>query len=909
MIGKTVLHYKILEQLGEGGMGVVYKAEDTKLKRSVAIKFLSPSSTQNAEAKERFLREAQAASMLDHSNICTIHEINETEDGQLFIVMAHYGSSLQEKIEGDGIEPPTPMPVNEALDLAIQIARGLAKAHAKNIVHRDIKPANILITEDEQAKIADFGLAKLGRRSVLTQEGTTLGTISYMSPEQAQGAEVDHRTDIWALGVILYEMLTCKSPFPGEHDQVILYSILSETHKPLTDLRSDIPLKFEQIINKCLKKDAGDRYQEVNELIVDLGRLRGDSNPADLAVQMPGRVRKKRSLVLLLSGMILGSAILGAFLHFGLFRETAGVYSASVAVLPFKNRSVDKSQEYFSDGLTEELLNNLAKIKSLRVPARTSSFAFKDKDVDIKTIGEKLNVDYVLEGSVRRSDTKLRISVQLAAVDNGFHIWSETYDKKITDVFDIQDEIAGAIVSVLRVKLLGEESQQIIAHGTSNSQAYDAYLLGRHHLRNRDKESLEASINAFEKAIQRDATFAQSYSGLADATYLLNVYYYSRSDSLLLSKTENMMRQGLDINPDLAEIQTTYAKYLSNQKKFSEAEIAYQKAIELNPNYIQAYHWYGGYLFRDRLKFNEALKIHETAIQLDPLSISLLSNLSLDLQALARYDEAQKTKERIIEVDKESRFGYVNLMEHYLKINGDAFKTIEIGLDLSERLYEEVPGAYDLMKSAYLAVGDLEKAESYCQQYIRATGDSSSILDLYWYADKYDDLQSYLTRLKSRESTFSNNRTIAFYECQLGNYAMAIEYYKKIYPALFEEPLVTIRNYYYAPVVAYAFLKLGETEKATDLAKKALAFYGDLPRFGWPYAYDENDIIANIILGEKQKAIQALKEDLAGGGRPWLWWFGKFPVFEELLKDPGVIKFVKQAEAELVRQRIKTEAL
>ncbi len=907
MIGETVLHYKIVAKLGEGGMGVVYKAEDTKLKRSVAIKFLPTNSTQDTEARERFVREAEAASMLDHNNICTIHEINETGDGQLFIVMAYYDKeSLKEKIERSEAQETPSLGISETLDLAIQIAQGLAKAHSRNVIHRDIKPANILISEDGQAKIVDFGLAKLGRRSLLTQEGATLGTMAYMSPEQAQGAEVDNRTDIWALGVVLYEMLTGQSPFPGDHDQVILYSILSEQPRPITELREDLPTELERIVNKCLAKDPGERYQQANELIVELARIRGDSNPIELVAQTKRTVLTKRSSILLLSGMLIGSVLLGIILQYASFRKSAGGQIASIAVLPFRNRSLEKEHEYFSDGLTEELLNNLAKIKTLRVPAITSSFSFKGKNADIRTIGEKLNVDYVLEGSVRRSGTKLRISAQLSAVDNGFHIWSETYQRELTDVFVIQDEITAAIVSKLKVKLLGEETRHIVSHGTSNSEAYDAYLLGRFHLRTRNKESLESAVKSFEKAVTLDSSFAQSYSGLADATYLLNVYYYGRSDSLLLLKTEDSMRRGLNINQELAETQTTLAKHLSNKNQFSEAERAYKKAIELNSNYIQAYHWYGGFLYRDRRSFEGALKIHEKALQLDPLSITLLNSTSLDLQTLARYDKALKVKERIVDVDKQSRFGYPNLMEHYLKIDGDVHKTIEIGLGLSQELRDEVPGVYDLMKSSYLAIGELKKAENYCNQYVQATDDSSAFIEIYWYTNDYGKLNNHLDRLKS---TSSDNRTIAFYEYQLTNYASAIEYYTKIYPELTKDNKVTFGNYYDATVVAHAFQKLGETEKAIDLANKALQFYQGLPRFGWPYAYDENDITGFIVIGDKPKAMQALKEDLSGGGKPWFWWFRKFPVYEELLQEPAAISIVDQVRDKLAAQHDKVRAL
>ena len=407
MIGQTISHYRILEKLGEGGMGVVYKAQDTKLKRTVALKFLPPEYTRDADAKARFIHEAQAASALQHNNICTIHDIDGTDDGRLFIVMDCYeGEPLKEKIARG------PMKLEEAVEIAVQVASGLSKAHEKGIVHRDIKPGNVIITTDGIAKIVDFGLAKLAGQTMITKAGKTLGTVAYMSPEQARGEKVDHRTDIWSLGVVLYEMLTGRLPFRGEHEAAMLYSVVHEEPQPISSFRSDLPPDIESNITKMLQKDPGKRFQHIRELLAQLDTMK-KTNETKVGKALP-----------------------------------------SIAVLPFVNMSPDPENEYFSDGLAEELINALSKLVGLRVTARTSAFRFRGKDLDIREIGKQLNASTVLEGSVRKAGNRLRITAQLINVADGYHLWSEKYDRELEDVFIIQDEISLAIVEKLKLALL-----------------------------------------------------------------------------------------------------------------------------------------------------------------------------------------------------------------------------------------------------------------------------------------------------------------------------------------------------------------------------------------------------------------------------------------------------------------------
>ena len=438
MIGEIISHYKILEELGGGRMGVVYKAEDVKLKRNVALKFLPQDLTRDKTAKQRFIKEAQTASALDHPNICNIHEIDETDDGQLFICMACYeGETLKKKIEHG------PLEIDEIIDIALQIAHGLAKAHSQGIVHRDIKPANIFITEDGQAKLLDFGLAKLVGKSSLTKTGTATGTVAYMSPEQASGEEVGYQTDIWSLGAALYEMISGRQPFTGDNWEAVIYAILNKKPQQIRLSRPDTPEALQTVVKRMLQKNPQRRCSNVDNLIKDLEAVK---NKTALAAAPTTDEEKP---------------------------------SASIAVMPFLDMSSGKDQEYFCDGMAEELINSLTHIKDLRVVARTSAFSFKGKNLDIRDIGKKLNVETVLEGSVRKAGNRLRITTQLIDVFEGYHLWSERYDLVMDDVFAIQDEITLAIVDKLRIKLLGTEKEAILKRYTENLEAYNLYLKGR----------------------------------------------------------------------------------------------------------------------------------------------------------------------------------------------------------------------------------------------------------------------------------------------------------------------------------------------------------------------------------------------------------------------------------------------
>ena len=479
LIGQTVSHYKILEHLGGGGMGVVYKAEDTRLKRTVALKFLPPDLTRDPDAKERFSHEAQAASALQHTNICVVHDIDEAPDGQMFISMEYLeGETLKKKIERG------PLRIEEAVDIAIQVAQGLTKTHEHGIVHRDIKPANIMITSDGVVKIVDFGLAKLSGRTMLTKMGSTLGTAAYMSPEQARGESADQRTDIWSLGVLLYEMLSGNRPFEAEYENALLYSILNAEPQPITGLRTGIPMELERIISKCLAKSPRARYQHADELIVDLRAIQPTSTALPPIGPRTIVLRSRRT------GVILSAAalILVAFAVWFFLGREAGELSQlrkrSIGVLPFSpfGRSFDDT--VFANGIHDDILTQLSKINGLRVIARTSMVLYRDSKKTPQQIGNELDVGYLLEGSTRRSAGKIRITAQLIETADEGHVWADTYDRNDADVFAVQSDIAQRIASSMETVLTPAEKAAVQEIPTTNTEAYNYYLQGNYYWEN-----------------------------------------------------------------------------------------------------------------------------------------------------------------------------------------------------------------------------------------------------------------------------------------------------------------------------------------------------------------------------------------------------------------------------------------
>jgi serine/threonine protein kinase/Tfp pilus assembly protein PilF len=545
MIGRKIAHYKITGELGGGGMGVVYKAEDTKLGRAVALKVITPERSVSEHEKARLLTEAQSAAALRHPNICTVFEIGE--EGEIaFISMDLVPGRRLEELTAEG-----PLEVHRALKLAHQIASGLQAAHDKNIVHRDIKSSNIMVDEDDHITILDFGIAKSPGRPQ-TGEGTTYGTIGYMSPEQTQGNPVDSRTDIWSLGVCLYEMLSGRLPFEGPHESAVVYQIINQNPPSLTSLGLNVSKAVIRIVNKAMEKDPDERYQLADQMVADLKLAIKELESGDAA---------------------------------------DGVSQPSIAVLPFTNMSSEKDQEYFCDGIAEDIITSLSQIEGLRVVARTSSFALRNTQLDVRDVGRKLNVDTILEGSVRKSGTRLRITAQLINVQDGYHMWSERYDRNLEDVFAIQDEIGYNIVQALKVTLTEREKRTLEKVPTTDMEAYEFYIRGRQHFFSMGAKGLEYARNMFTSAIIRDPKYALAYCGLADCYSLINHYYDSDRSNVENALTAS--RKALDLDSELAEAHASYGLAVSLDERYEEAEKEFERAIQLSPKLFEAYYFYG----------------------------------------------------------------------------------------------------------------------------------------------------------------------------------------------------------------------------------------------------------------------------------------------------------------------------
>jgi TolB-like protein/Flp pilus assembly protein TadD/predicted Ser/Thr protein kinase len=755
VVGSVVSHYRILERLGEGGMGVVYRAHDDTLDRDVALKFLPHYLTSDLTEKERFYHEARAAAALTHQNIAVVYEIGEYEN-QLFIAMEYVeGKRLKQLAEAG------PISLQRVLDIAIQVCEGLAAAHEKGIVHRDVKSDNIIVTPKGQPKIMDFGLAKVKGATKLTKTGSTLGTAAYMSPEQALGEEVDQRSDIFSFGVVLYELLSGRLPFRAEHPTALAYAIINDELPPLARFNEKVTPEIERIVSKALAKNRDERYQHADDMLADLrherktleyaraGNIRAG---ATVPVEEPAKRRRLYGTYVIAAVVVALAVAFVVFnplnLRLGTERE-APEEPRSIAVLPFTNMGGNKQDEYFSDGITEDIITQLAKIGELKVIARTSVMQYKDTRKSIADIGRELNVSTILEGSVRRSEGQVRVVAQLIDVRNSEHLWAESYDRDMTKIFAIQSDVAQEIARALRAKLSPAVRSSIEKPPTENPEAYQLYLKGRFYWNKRRRDDMWTAISYFKQAILKDPDYGRAYAGLASAYVLLPQYgippgeYYDEAQRAAL-KT-------LEIDSTIAEAHTVLAQIAQDHRyDWEEAEKHFRRAIELDPGYATAHQWYAIDLSY-RSRFDEALAEAKRSAELDPLSPVININVGDMYYVMRQYDKALALYRNTIGLDRTFVWAYMDLAYVYAM----------------QGRYED-------------AVAECEKARSMGVDTVTYLG---ALGGLYARAGRKKDAAAVLgqlLRLVQRREAFPF-AGIAFINYELGEKDKAFEWFEKAY--------------------------------------------------------------------------------------------------------------------------------
>jgi non-specific serine/threonine protein kinase len=870
MIGQTVSHYRILEQLGEGGMGVVYKAEDTKLKRTVALKFLPPEMTRDKDAKARFVHEARAASALDHPNICTIHEIDETEDGRVFICMACYeGETLREAIS------KRPLELDRVIDIGMRVAEGLAQAHERGIVHRDLKPGNIFVTKDGQVKVVDFGLAKLAGGTRLTKTGMTAGTVAYMSPEQAEGHEVDRRTDIWSLGVTLYEMVTGQMPFKSDYDEAVAYLILHKPSEPVTALRSGVPLELDRIITKCMEKDPAERYQTADDLVADLRHLqRKMADRAGTLVAETRLRRKSRSPWRWygVAGLVIAfAAVVGIISR---YRVPPGGLPTDgkkmLVVLPFENLG-SPDDAYFAAGITEEITSHLASIKELGVISRKSAVHYANVDKTTRQIGSELGVQYVLEGTIRwardgEQRNRVRITPELVRVADDTRLWSEAYDRVIEDVFAIQSDIATKVVEELDLTLLEGGGSAAKGKPTNNLEAYHAYLRGSYYTGGPHftASDWKRAVRSYTHAVELDPGFALAYAKLAEAHARL---YYFRVD---LSEERRdtakaAMEKADSLKPELPEVRLAKGYYhlmveRDVDRAFAEFAVAARHLPE-NAEVLEA----KGDGYRQQGKWLEAFEHYERACELSPRNPSPLVEIAITGWLYRRYPLAVEAADKAISIAPERAWPYLAKGLTYWSWRGAS--------DEARRALEAVPPDHDW--APWVWYWQVVYEGDY-----RGALDHLSSIPGEWIRIKIDAKPTALYEAFVHEALGQDELALAAYE----RARALLEAEVDAYPA---DP-----RYHSSLGVAYA--ALGEKDGAIREGKRAMEL---LPIskdavYGIPYA---NDLVhIYTLLGDDTNALLTIEEVLSRPGSISVPLLEVDPRWNRLRDHPGFQRLLRE---------------
>src|SRR5947207_432128 len=721
LVGELIGHYRIESLIGVGGMGEVYLARDERLGRKVALKLLPERLTVDETQLSRFKTEARSASALNHPNILTVYEIGAEGDRQFIATEFIEGMTLRASIACGRINP------HAALEIAGQVASALAAAHEAGVVHRDIKPENIMLRPDGYAKVLDFGIAKLTEHrpasddhttettaTLQTRPGLVLGTARYMSPEQARGQKVDARSDIWSLGVVLYEIVGGSPPFRGETPSDCIASILTTEPPPLSGVLPDVPLKLESILQKALRKNSDERYQTIKQMLDDLRILKGELEANGSLPQTKARAesivskikRHKRGALLTLAAALL--AVAAVAYSFFFVASTPLPNEKSIAVLPFENLSEEKSNAYFADGIQDEILTRLSKIADLKVIARTSTQRYKNTSQKPSEIAKQLGVANLLEGSVQKTNDQVRVNVQLITAANDTHLWAETYDRKLTDIFVVESDIATTIAKTLQARLTGAEKTAIAKRPTANPEAHELYLKGRFFWNKRTAADLRKAIDYFNQALDKDPSYAFAYAGLADA-YLVLSQYGAASPADSLPQAIAAAKKAIELDDTLAEAHTSLACSLAYYDfDFEQSLKEFQRAIELNSNYATAHHWLSNGVLSALGQFERAIAEGKRAVELDPLSLIINTDLGQDFFYARRYDEAIVQLHKTIEMDPRFYFAHWALGTA-LQLKGqlsDAVAEYSKAVELNDD-----PSVLALLGQAYARAGQRDEAQ------------------------------------------------------------------------------------------------------------------------------------------------------------------------------------------------------
>ncbi len=887
MEGQTVSHYRIKQQLGGGGMGVVYLAEDTRLNRGVAIKFLPPSFFEDDQAVKRFQREAQSAAALSHPHICHVYDFGDHK-GQPFLVMELLeGETLKRRL-GEG-----PLEASDALKLASQIAAALQAAHAKGIIHRDIKPANIFVTTEGYVKVLDFGLAKrlapdAGTEedisSALTSAGTILGTLAYMSPEQLRGKELDARTDIFSFGVVLYEMVTGVHPFRRETVRDTGNSIINDEPQPLSRYGNETPETLQHILRKMLAKNPEQRSQSIRDVHDDLEQMADESGHTAMAMRKKSRRRLLMASLSVLLLVILLSVFWSEFSPSGgpsdqLHSETVEP-GKFIAVLPFDNLSADPENEYFSDGITEDIIAALSKIADLKIVSRTSIMQYKNRKTNLREIGQELGVTTILEGSVRRAGGQVRIVAQLIDVETDQHLWVETYDRDLTDIFEIQANLAQQIAAALEARLSPTEKTLVEKRPTESFEAYNLYLQGRH-LRNQETPAgFERAIDYFQQAIKQDPSYAGAYAGLAEA--YLGFGGFGGFSEEWTEKAVQAVERALELDDSDPEAYVSLgiirkSRYSNNDWAGSEA--AFQQALELNPRDSNAHREYGLLLLRQLGRFHEALMELVRAHNLDPLSLLTNANLADAYRASGEFDKALAMGRKMLELAPNSHWGY-----RYIGASYFALAEYENAEQQAKKALEIQPDdfAHRLLTFSYLYQGKMDQAT--------------------------EAAETLLSRSPKGPRNWVSSGVVALWVGDAARARTYLERTVKIAPAgVYMATVPVLRS---STLLGYLLQQRGERVEAEKMLSDSLRLDGEeqIETEGKDAPPRQlHDIAAvHAIRGEKEEAYRWLQKAIDAGWR-YYDFTSQDPVWSEFRGEPRFQRMMAEGKAQVnvIRQRVR----